>query len=167
MKRRFTAAIALFTLMAACSPHAQDRAQQQPTTSTIATQPETRVIFPDGYSVRVEIAADDPTREQGLMYRDRLGEDAGMLFFFPKSGEYPFWMKNTLIPLDIIWIDEQKKIVYAGLNIQPCRADPCTSYPPNAQAKYVLELPAGVAAKHHLTAGSVLRFEDAERVVIR
>jgi uncharacterized membrane protein (UPF0127 family) len=158
--------IATFALLAACSPRVQDAAQTPPT-GTIATQSESRVIFPDGFTVRIEIAADDPTREQGLMYRDRLAEDAGMLFFFGKTDEYPFWMKNTLIPLDIIWLDEQRKIVHIGRDIPPCRAEPCVSYAPGAKARYVLEVAAGVAAKHHLAEGSVLRFEGVERVVVR
>jgi uncharacterized membrane protein (UPF0127 family) len=165
MKRSFCV-IAMLALLAACNPRVQDAAQTPPT-ATIAAQPESRVVFPDGYTVRVEIAADDATREQGLMYRDRLAEDAGMLFFFTKTDEYPFWMKNTLIPLDIIWIDEQRKIVHVGRDIPPCRAEPCTSYAPGAKARYVLEVAAGVAAKHHLAEGDVLRFEGVERVVVR
>jgi uncharacterized membrane protein (UPF0127 family) len=87
------------------------------------------------------------------------------MFLFPKSGDYPFWMKNTLIPLDMIWIDEGKKIVHVAANVPPCKADPCPSYPPNANAKYVLELAAGVAAKHGLKNGDVLRFVGLENVV--
>src|SRR5207237_2200673 len=155
-----------FALLAACNSRVQDTAQTPPT-GTIATQTESRVIFPDGFTVRIEIAADDATREQGLMYRDRLAEDAGMLFFFTKTDEYPFWMKNTLIPLDIIWLDEQRRIVHIGRDIPPCRAEPCVSYAPGAKARYVLEIAAGVAAKHHLAEGSVLRFEGVERVVVR
>jgi len=158
--------IATFALLAACNSRVQDTAQTPPT-GTIATQTESRVIFPDGFTVRIEIAADDATREQGLMYRDRLAEDAGMLFFFTKTDEYPFWMKNTLIPLDIIWLDEQRRIVHIGRDIPPCRAEPCVSYAPGAKARYVLEIAAGVAAKHHLAEGSVLRFEGVERVVVR
>ena len=70
-----------------------------------------RIVFPDGYAVTVEVAADDATRQQGLMYRDRLPADGGMIFFFPQSGDYPFWMKNTLIALDMIWIDDARRIV--------------------------------------------------------
>jgi uncharacterized membrane protein (UPF0127 family) len=126
-----------------------------------------RVVFPDGYVVQVEVAADDATRQQGMMYRDRLASDHGMLFFFPQSGNYPFWMKNTLIPLDMIWIDDQKRIAHVANNVQPCKADPCPSVPPNADARYVLELATGVAARHGLANGQTLRFEGLENVVIR
>jgi uncharacterized protein len=126
-----------------------------------------RIVFPDGFAVTVEVVANDETRAQGLMFRDHLADDRGMIFFFPESGEYPFWMKNTLIPLDMIWIDEAHRIAHVKHNVQPCKADPCPSHPPNARAKYVLEVAAGVAAKHGLKAGDALRFEGLEHVVVR
>jgi uncharacterized membrane protein (UPF0127 family) len=164
MKRSLVMTIAALLLASGCNSRVHDSA---PPSATVGTEPAARVILPDGFAIRIEIAADDATRQQGLMYRDRLADDAGMLFFFTKSDEYSFWMKDTLIPLDIIWVDEQKKIVHVGAGIPPCRADPCPSYPPHAKAMYVLELASGVAAKHLLTEGSVLRFEGTERVVVR
>ncbi|HLJ73059.1 MAG TPA: DUF192 domain-containing protein [Thermoanaerobaculia bacterium] len=126
-----------------------------------------RVIFPDNFAVQVEIAADDATRTQGLMYRDQLANDRGMIFLFAQSGDYPFWMKNTLIPLDMIWIDDQKKIVHVAHDVPPCKADPCPSYPPGANSRYVLEVAAGVAARHNLANGQTLRFEGLDTVVVR
>ena len=158
---------ALLLLAFACTqPAAPPTAEQpqQPVRSTIAAP---SVVFPDGYAVTAEIAADEDTRQQGLMFRDRLADDRGMIFLFPQSGEYPFWMKNTLIPLDMIWIDDGHHIVHITHDVPPCKADPCPSYPPNARAKYVLETAAGVAAKHHLKDGDVLRFERMEHVVVR
>ena len=146
---------------------AQPSAPPPPPPSAQPAAPAPRVIFPDGYDVSVEIASDDPTREQGLMFRDRLAEDHGMIFFFVETGEYPFWMKNTLIPLDMIWIDAGRRIVHIAHDVPPCKADPCPNYPPNAPAKYVLEVAAGVAAKHHLKDGDALRFEGLEHVVVR
>ena len=136
-----------------------------PTTTTLASAP--RITFPDGFVVNVEVVADDETRQQGLMFRDHLADDRGMIFFFPESGEYPFWMKNTLIPLDMIWIDEARRIAHITHDVPPCKVDPCPSYPPNARAKYVLEVAAGVAAKHRLKDGDALRFEGLEQVVVR
>lgn len=134
-----------------------------------ASQPSAlpRIVFPDGYAVHVEIAADDPTRQQGLMYRDQLPESNGMIFMFPQPGQYPFWMKDTLIPLDMIWIDEQRRIVHVKTAVPPCHGDPCPSYPPQAVAKYVLEVAAGVAPKHKLKAGDGLRFEGLDTVAVR
>jgi uncharacterized protein len=126
-----------------------------------------QILFPDGFAVKVEVASDDPTREQGLMYRNSLADDRGMIFLFPQNGEFAFWMKNTLIPLDMIWIDEGKRIVHIASNVPPCKADPCPSYPPGVQARYVLEVAAGVAAKHHLANGNILRFQGLEHVNVR
>ena len=123
-----------------------------------------RVIFKDGFAVKVEVVANDELRAQGLMYRDHLAEDRGMIFVFPQSGEYAFWMKNTIISLDMIWIDEGKKVVHVAHDVPPCQADPCPSYPPGANAKYVLEVGAGVAAKHHVNDGDVLKFERLDDV---
>jgi len=123
-----------------------------------------RIIFADGFGVKVEVADSDDMRAQGLMYRDHLAEDRGMIFFFPQSGEYAFWMKNTIIPLDMIWIDEGKKVVHVAHDVPPCQADPCPSYPPGANAKYVLEVAAGVAAKHHVKNGDTLKFERLDNV---
>ena len=136
-----------------------------------ATAPQARtgprVIFPDGHVVWVEIANDDELRAQGLMYRDHLPPDAGMLFLFPEDGEYPFWMKNTRIPLDIIWIDTNKRVAHVKFDVPPCRADPCPSYPPNARARYVLEVAGGVSRQHGLKAGDVVRFEGTEGYEVR
>lgn len=126
-----------------------------------------RVIFKDGFRVKVEVAADDENRAQGLMYRDHLADDRGMIFVFPQKGDYAFWMKNTIIPLDMIWIDEAKKVVHIAHDVPPCHADPCPSYPPGVAAKYVLEVAAGVAAKHHVADGDVLTFERLENVTAR
>jgi len=136
-----------------------------PATQAPATGP--RIIFPDNFAVHVEIAADDSTRAQGLMFRDQLAPDRGMIFLFAQSGDYPFWMKNTLIPLDMIWIDDQKRIVHVASNVPPCKADPCPSVPSGGNAKYVLEVAAGVAGRHALANGQTLRFEGLENVVIR
>ncbi len=151
---------------------AQRTATPNPTTATIASSgassaSDPRIILPDNYAVTVEVASDDATREQGLMYRDHLAGDKGMIFLFTQAGEYPFWMKNTLIPLDMIWMDGQHRIVHIAPNVPPCKADPCPSYPPNAQAASVLELGAGVAAKHHLANGNVLRFQGMDKIEVR
>ena len=125
------------------------------------------ITLPDGFTVAVEIAADDETRAQGLMFRDQVREGTGMLFLFPKTGDYPFWMKNTLIPLDMIWIDENHKVVHVTSDVPPCKADPCPSYPPNAPARYVLELAAGVAKQHRVVTGATLPFQGMDNLIVR
>ncbi len=104
----------------------------------------------------VEIAATEETRRQGLMDRKQLASDHGMLFIFDALGEYGFWMKNTLVALDIIWLDENKKVVHIEAKVPPCVSDPCSIYSPLKQAKYVLELSAGVVAREGIALGDVL-----------
>ena len=138
---------------------------EPPPPAPVASGP--RVTFPDGFVVRVETVADPESRAQGLMYRDHLGDGNGMLFFFPESGEYPFWMKNTRIPLDMIWIDANRRIAAIHHQVPPCRIVDCPSYPPNANSQYVLEVDGGVAKQHGLKVGDALRFEGTENVVAR
>ena len=87
----------------------------------------------------VEIADEHKERRQGIMFRESLAKNAGMLFVFEKESMYPFWMKNTLIPLTMIWIAEDFTIVDIK-NAVPCEKDPCPNYPPSGKAKYVLEV---------------------------
>jgi uncharacterized membrane protein (UPF0127 family) len=171
---------ALMFGLACAKPQPAVSASTSSTTSSSATSssatssqpaataaPSPRIVFPDNYAVRVEIAADDETRTQGLMYRDHLPEASGMIFIFPQAGNYPFWMKNCLISLDMIWIGADRRIVHIAHDVPPCKADPCPNYPPNATAAYVLEVPAGVAKLHHLADGQPLRFEGLDHVVVR
>ena len=106
----------------------------------------------NGKTFEVEIADTQLERAQGLMFRKELKENSGMLFIFPESDKHSFWMKNTFIPLDIIWIDENFKIVYIYENAQPCR-ESCNSITPNKDAKYVLEINSGLAEKYEMKIG--------------
>ncbi|HVT43986.1 MAG TPA: DUF192 domain-containing protein [Thermoanaerobaculia bacterium] len=125
------------------------------------------VVLPDGTPIAVEIAADEAMRQQGLMYRESVPEGRGMLFLFPATDIYPFWMKNTMIPLDIIWIDETLAIVDVAEHVPPCRADPCPSYAPRAAARYVLELRAGAAREHGVAAGKGVKFHAVQALEVR
>ena len=159
-------------LMYACSETPGTTPVQTTAVQTTHTQAQTqdsgpRVIFPDKFAVHVEIAANDELRAQGLMYRDQLRPGTGMLFFFPEDGEYPFWMKNTHIPLDMIWIDSNKKIAHIAHDVPPCKIEDCPNYPPNATARYVLEVAGGVAKQHGLKNGDQLQFIGTENVVAR
>lgn len=90
----------------------------------------------------VEVARSDRDRMRGLMYRDFLEKGTGMLFVFEGDQMHPFWMKNTLIPLDIAWISSEGKVVDVQ-QMEPCVADPCPSYMPAGPSQYVLEVPLG------------------------
>lgn len=119
--------------------------------------PTTTVIVTPGVAVEAELAFNGETRSRGLMFRQSMPEDAGMLFIFPSLDQQGFWMKNTLIPLDLIWMNERKEIVYF-LTALPCKKDPCESYMPMQKAKYVLEVNAGFVKKHKLQIGNRLEF---------
>jgi len=99
----------------------------------------------------VEIANNSITRAKGLMGRSSLGENEGMLFIFNKSGIYSFWMLNTTIPLDAIYLSEEGTVVDimemepCGLNITKCRL-----YTPKAEARYVLEVNQGFSKEHNI-----------------
>jgi uncharacterized membrane protein (UPF0127 family) len=165
----FLTVFLLLSSIQACDSHSSNAGSTGVSTAARAQSGTTpasgpRVVLPDGFAVSVEVAADDSTRTQGLMFRDRLAEDRGMLFLFPATNEYAFWMKNTLIPLDMVWLDEQQRIVHVSHDVPPCKADPCPSYPPGGFARSVLELAAGTAVKHRVTDGAVLRISGLEGI---
>jgi uncharacterized protein len=170
------AAVVMLMLFAACSqpPDGTPSAATTETTETTGSQPVEspapqgpRVIFPDGFVVNVEIAADDELRAQGLMWRDQLRPGTGMLFLFKEDEEHGFWMKNTLIPLDMVWIDKDQRVVAVKYNVPPCKVANCPSYPPGVLSRYVLEVAGGVAEAHGIKAGDQLKFVQTEGVVIR
>jgi len=111
------------------------------------------VTFRGGVQVRAEVVDTPPAMERGLMFRESLPQNEGMLFVFERTGVYPFWMKNTLIPLDIVWLDEDWRIVSIAASVPPCRADPCPSYPPSGPARYVVEVNGGFTRTHGIARG--------------
>jgi uncharacterized membrane protein (UPF0127 family) len=113
----------------------------------------------DGHRYEVEIADDDAERARGLMFRDELAAERGMLFIHDELAPQAYWMKNTRIPLDILYFDDQRRLVSQQRDVPPCSAgDRCPSYPSDAPARYVLELNAGKAAQIGLENGEELHF---------
>ncbi len=110
---------------------------------------------PDGTltHVRVEVVSTPAMRANGLMYRRELDSDAGMLFIFPEEETQQFWMKNTLIPLDMIFIDAAKTVV--GV-VAEARPQTTTARGVGKPSKYVLEVNGGFAAKHGVAAGTTM-----------
>lgn len=104
----------------------------------------------------VEIADSPSEWEKGLMGRNFLDAQKGMLFIFDNEDKYDFWMKNTLIPLDILWADVDGKIISINRNAKPCEKDPCELYKPSAKAKYVLEINAGLTQKYGIKTGNTM-----------
>ncbi|MDP7141034.1 MAG: DUF192 domain-containing protein [Candidatus Woesearchaeota archaeon] len=96
----------------------------------------------DGEEITVEVARTKSEKQKGLMFRDELCDNCGMLFVFDEESKHSFWMKNTRIPLDMIFIDSDLNVVDI-LHAAPCVKDPCKSYAPDEKASYVLETNLG------------------------
>lgn len=112
-----------------------------------------------GERFTVEIADDDAERARGLMFRDTLADGSGMLFIHESESPQAYWMKNTRIPLDILYFDDDRKLVSQQRGVPPCSAgNNCPSYPSDQPARYVLELNAGEAARLKLEDGAELTF---------
>lgn len=119
------------------------------------------VTLPDGFVVQAELKTSPEERARGMMFRPTIPEDRGMLFIFPTMERQSFWMYNTLVPLDIIWLDDNKQVVEIAANTPPCRsidARDCPSYGGSVPSVYVLELGSGQAVVHGVEVGSVLEF---------
>lgn len=115
------------------------------------------VRFPNDHLVVAEIA-DTPERQQrGYMFRTEVRDGEGMVFLFAQPDFHPFWMKNTLVPLDIIWMDRENTVIHIEANTPPCKQDPCPNYGAMRKAATVLEVRAGTAAAQGLKTGDRLR----------
>ena len=119
------------------------------------TQEPTLVIHSatGDHHVRVEVVTKTADQAQGLMYRRDLEQDSGMLFVFRREEPQSFWMKNTLIPLDMIFISRGLVIVDIT-TMQPCITDPCPDYTSTQPAQYVLEVNAGYCRSHNIIIGN-------------
>jgi len=106
--------------------------------------------------IYVEIADTPSERSTGLMYRENLCNDCGMLFIFDNEETHSFWMKNTLIPLDMIFISEDKKIVDT-VQAEPCKEDPCQIYKPQEKSKYVLEVNKEYSKSRNINIGDSVK----------
>ena len=106
--------------------------------------------------VFVEVTDDREEHMTGLMFRQHLPWNAGMLFAFNSEEPRSFWMKNTLIPLDMIFVDDNSEIVDIIENVPPCEQDPCPVYPSEQPAQYVLEVNAGFVQQNAVQVGDRL-----------
>jgi uncharacterized membrane protein (UPF0127 family) len=139
--------VAAITLAAVAAARAAD-----------APEPRVEIIKPDGTYlavIKVEIAANDASREIGLMYRKSLGANDGMLFVFKQPSHQGFWMKNTEIPLDMIFAGASGKIVGIVADATPY-SEKLLSVA--ADSQYVLEVNGGFAKSHHIAAGDMMKF---------
>ena len=109
----------------------------------------------------VETAITPDERKMGLMFREKLESKTGMLFVFETAKPYPIWMKNMKIPLDIVWLDQGRRIVAVRENVPPCEKPPCPIYEPETSAGYVLEINAGEIQRSGLKPGDVMTLQPA------
>ena len=121
--------------------------------SCIANDP---YVVLKGQRFTVELAETEDKQALGLMFRDSMADDHGMLFLFPVESRRSFWMRNTRIPLDIFYFDADLRLVSVAAGAQPCRTPQCPGYPSEGPAQYVLELNAGKAAELAVGRGDVL-----------
>ena len=128
------------------------------TVSACASEPRVVIHTTTGeVAVTVEVAATPAQEAIGLMYRKELGAMAGMLFVFDTTREHPFWMKNTVLPLDMIFIGEDRKIVGIVKDAVPFTT---TSRTVGVPSRHVLEVNAGFSEKHGVKTGDQLSFEN-------
>ncbi|MBI4155062.1 DUF192 domain-containing protein [Candidatus Woesearchaeota archaeon] len=114
-----------------------------------------KYVIINGKKINVEIADTLEKRANGLMFRESLDENSGMLFVYDNPEIRNFWMKNTLIPLDILFIDENKtikKIILA----EPCKKEPCKIYSSDLPVKYVLEVNGNYTTKMDIKEGGIV-----------
>jgi uncharacterized membrane protein (UPF0127 family) len=125
----------------------------------LAGAPEMPLALPSGKSLTVELMLTPEDQARGLMFRESLPQDRGLLFVFPVPGQHSFWMKNCRFPIDMVFLDEDARVTYVAESVPPCKKDPCPSYGPSGPmkpTKYVLEINAGQAAREKLIRGSRL-----------
>jgi uncharacterized membrane protein (UPF0127 family) len=164
---RFLAVLLVLLLAAACG--GGDEREMPGTTSVAERAPATtdgdaegpRVLIETDageVEVAVEVADDDAERQVGLMNRESLSADAGMIFLFEEDSSGGFWMKNTLIPLSIAFADSGGTILRI-LDMEPCEADPCEIYDPGVFYRSALEVNKGAFDRLGVEEGDRLRFE--------
>ncbi|MEK6918405.1 MAG: DUF192 domain-containing protein [Nanoarchaeota archaeon] len=107
-----------------------------------------------GECFQISLQKTPEERKAGLMYNTGIRDDQGMLFLFEEEGKHGIWMKNMIIPLDILWLDKNGVVVFHTNNTQPCKGEVCPTITNNESALYVLEINAGMAKKQGITIGS-------------
>lgn len=148
-KFRWIIAGFLVTVLSGCASYASDN----PDLMKISIQSDLRQI-----PFWVELALTPEEKSRGLMYREDLNSREGMLFIYDRPHDVSFWMRNVLIPLDMLFFDENRTLVYVAENVEPCPPDAhsCPLTSPDTPVQYVLELKGGIAKKRGITLGDAL-----------
>lgn len=128
-----------------------------------SVEKKAKLTFPGGKTITVDVADTPHTREIGLMCRTKLPKDYGMLFVFPNEMGLGFWMKNTLVSLDLLWLGADKRIANIAPKLKASKLDTPEDKIARAggRGQYVLELPAGDIARRRLKVGDRLEFDIA------
>jgi len=149
---RLVAAIGALCLLTACGRVKESRTETGFTARV--------VTLPNGQQITAELMLEDRDMMRGMMFRDSLAPDRGMLFVHPKPGNYSYWMHQVRIPLDIIWMDSSSRIVEISANTPPCKTAPaeCPHYGGHAVVQYALELGGGMVEHYGLKEGQELEF---------
>ena len=161
----FPSILVMAAVTGACAAPSDPAAAVTTPTSPPRTDPQPRprtalpeATLPDGTVLTLELALTDEERARGMMFRPSLPSDRGMLFVFPDTRRRSFWMKDTLIPLDIVYLDPAGHVVSVSADAAPCYEEPCPNYLSSGPAAAVLELNAGAAASHGVVEGVRLEF---------
>lgn len=145
----FSSSLAKDTRQAQSVPAVEDRAQEGLRRETLA------IVSASGrHRFEVEVAETGAARARGLMFRRELAADAGMLFDFRQDREVAFWMRNTLIPLDLLFIEKTGRIAHIARNAVPLSEE---LIPSRAVVRFVLEVPGGRAAELGVDVGDVVQ----------
>src|SRR6266498_3632830 len=132
---------ALASALAACS-HSSD---------PVRDFQSREVTLPNGKTIRVEVLMNPVDMQRGMMFRDSLAADRGLLFIHGSPGQYSYWMFQVKVPLDIIWMDQNRRVNEISANTPPCpsqSARQCPNFGGHSPSLYVLELASGMAAKY-------------------
>jgi uncharacterized membrane protein (UPF0127 family) len=124
----------------------------------LAAPAEIRLTLPSGKVLQVEVMVKDEDRAMGVMFRPSLPQDRGLLFVFERPDFHGFWMKNCKFAIDMVWLDEEKRVVHLAEAVPPCKSDPCPVYAPLRRASYVIEMNAGRARREKAVVGATVSF---------
>ncbi len=114
--------------------------------------------------VLLEVVSTETERNRGLMFRTHLDEGRGMFFVFEEPGQPAFWMKNTYLSLDILFLSTEGTVVDLLERLPPCPMEPCPRYAPRSPVRYVLEVAGGFVAHHVVRKGDRIRLENVPGV---
>ena len=123
----------------------------------LAALPTTVAVLPGGAAFTLEVAETQEARQQGYMWRERVGAFEGMLFVFSDDAVHPIWMKNCRVDLDVVWLDAAHRVVEIVTGATPCPADgECPSIVPRAPSRSFIEFAAGTVARESLKVGDTI-----------